>query len=271
MIAGQGLHTGARASVRFERAAGPITFAQGAAMATLDELEVAATTRSTTLATRDGRLRIGTVEHVLAALAGLAIHRDLRVIVDGPEMPLADGGAAAFFDVLSALDVAPSPPALAVRRPGEIAVGESRYVFEPCDAPRLEVAIDFDDPRLASGARWDGRAASFRASIAVARTFGFAHEVEALAARGLASHVAPESVVVVATDEILCAGRPFSADEPARHKLLDLAGDLYVHGGPPIGLVRAHRPGHAATHEAVRRAQAAGILDRLHRSLEAHA
>lgn len=265
MIAGQGLHTGARASVRFERAAGPITFVQDAASATLDELEVASATRSTTLATHDGRVRIATVEHVLAALAGLTIQHDLRVIVGGPEMPLADGCAAAFFDALAALGLAPSPPALVVAQPGEIVVGESRYAFEPRDAPSLEVTIDFGDPRLANGASWDGTPAAFRAAIATARTFGFAHEVEALAEAGLASHVAPESVVVLAKDEVLFAGRPFSADEPARHKLLDLAGDLYVHGGPPRGCVRAHRPGHAATHEAVRRALAAGILDRLHR------
>jgi UDP-3-O-acyl-N-acetylglucosamine deacetylase len=271
VIAGQGLHTGAQASVRFERAPGPITFVQDGASATLAELEVASVTRSTTLATRDGRVRIGTVEHVLTALSALAIRRDLRMIVEGPEMPLADGGAAAFHDALTALGIDPSPPELVVARAGEIAVGESRYVFEPGAASRLEVSIDFDDPRIARGACWDGSAASFRSSIAIARTFGFAHEVEALAARGLASHVAPESVVVVAKDAVLFAGRPFSPDEPARHKLLDLAGDLFVHGGPPRGRVHAHRPGHAATHEAVRRAEAAGILDRLHRSLEARA
>ena len=113
-------------------------------------------------------------------------------------------------------------------------------------------------------ASWDGAPASFRSSFAPARTFGFFREVASLAERGLASHVAAESVVVIG-DDILSAGRPFSADEPARHKLLDLAGDLYLHGGPPLGRVRAIRPGHAATHEAVRRALETGILDRLHR------
>lgn len=263
MIAGRGLHTGAASSVRFERADGPIAFEQGDATAGLHELEVVDTTRSTTVASRDGRVRIGTVEHLLAALAGLGVREGVRVIVDGSELPLADGGAAAYFDAVAALEAPASGPALVVAREGEIAVGASRYRFEPGGQPLLEVSIDFDDPRLARVARWDGEARSFRASIAAARTFGFGHEVLALAERGLASHVDPESVVVIAQDEVLSAGAPFTADEPARHKLLDLAGDLYLHGGPPRGRVVADRPGHAATHAAIGRALEAGILSRI--------
>lgn len=221
-------------------------------------MEVVDATRSTTVG-KDG-WRIGTVEHVLAALAGLGVHDGVRIVVEGPEMPLADGCAAAFFDALAALDLSASPSALVVTRQAEIAIGDSRYVFEPHDGVSLEVSIDFDDPRIAKTARWDGDARDFRDRIAIARTFGFAHEVEALAAKGLASHVAPESVVVFSPDEVLFAGRPFSADEPARHKLLDLAGDLFVHGGPPRGRVIAFRPGHAATHAALREARSMGAL-----------
>jgi len=68
--------------------------------------------------------------------------------------------------------------------------------------------------------------------------------------------------LVVADDAIHASGAAFSRDEPARHKLLDLAGDLYLYGGPPEGELSARRPGHAATHEAVRRALAQGILSR---------
>jgi UDP-3-O-acyl-N-acetylglucosamine deacetylase len=65
---------------------------------------------------------------------------------------------------------------------------------------------------------------------------------------------------VVIGAEILCAGAPFSPDEPARHKLLDLAGDLFVYGGPPRGTVSAYRPGHWSTHEAMRVAIARGVI-----------
>jgi UDP-3-O-[3-hydroxymyristoyl] N-acetylglucosamine deacetylase len=258
MIEGQGLHTGAPARASFERAPGPIVLVSGDRTWSLAELEVVDATRSTTLG--KAGVRIGTVEHVLAALAGLGLHEGVRIVVEGAEMPLADGCSATFCDALSSLDVAPTRPALAVTRAAEIIVGESRYVFEPHDGIALEVHVDFDDPRIAKTARWDGDARDFRERIAIARTFGFAHEVDALAARGLASHVAPESVVVFAPDAVLFSGRPFVEDEPARHKLLDLAGDLFVHGGPPIGRVIAHRPGHAATHAAVAKARSMGVV-----------
>lgn len=261
MIAGQGLHTGAPARVRFERFDGPITFEQDGNVVTLAELEVVDATRSTTLG--KGNVRIGTAEHVLAALAGLGLHAGARVILEGYEMPLADGCAAAFFDALAELRIAASPPSLVVTRRAEIAVGESRYVFEPDDGVSVEVEVDFADPRIAKSARWNGDPHDFRERIAVARVFGFAHEIEELAARGLASHVSAESVVVFTRDEVLSAGRPYASDEPARHKLLDLCGDLFVHGGPPRGRVFASRPGHAATHAALDQARSMGVVSSL--------
>jgi UDP-3-O-acyl-N-acetylglucosamine deacetylase len=66
--------------------------------------------------------------------------------------------------------------------------------------------------------------------------------------------------VVIAEDAIHAAGAPFAPDEPARHKLLDLVGDMYLYGGPPRGRVRAFRPGHAATHAAMARALDLGVL-----------
>jgi len=262
MIRGQSLHSGAPSAIRFEAAAGPLVFVQNGREARLDELVVADATRSTTLSTRDGGVRIGTIEHVLAAFAGASVRRDVRVVLEGDEPPLADGGAAAFFDAIARLAVPPSEPELVVVRAGEVRVGESVYSFSPGDSVEVEVSIDFDDARLAPSATWDGTPADFRDRIAVARTFGFAYEVEALAARGLASHVAPESVVVVTDENILHAGRAFLADEPARHKLLDLVGDFFAHGGPPRGRIAAHRPGHRATHDAVARSLNEGIMDR---------
>lgn len=134
--------------------------------------------------------------------------------------------------------------------------------FEVSREVRASVSIDFGDSRLASFASWNGTTEDFVARIAAARTFGFAHEIDELARRGLASHVAKESVVVVTEDAILSAGAPFSADEPARHKLLDLLGDLFVWGGPPMGHVHATIPGHAATHALVAEALTSGLLER---------
>lgn len=266
MIGGQGLHSGGASVVSFVRSEGAVRVRSAGREVRLDELVVVDTTRSTTLATRDGGVRIGTVEHVLAALAGAGVHGGVTIVVDGAEMPLADGGAAAFFDAVTALgprdraSSAPSEPLLVIAEAGRIEVGASVYDFVPGSSIALEVRVDFGRADLAPSARWEGDPADFRARIAPARTFGFANEIGMLLERGLASHVSPESVVVIGDPAILSAGAPFSADEPARHKLLDLMGDLFVHGGPPRGTIVATRPGHAATHEAVRRAREAGLL-----------
>jgi UDP-3-O-[3-hydroxymyristoyl] N-acetylglucosamine deacetylase len=123
------------------------------------------------------------------------------------------------------------------------------------------VELELGDERIAREAAWGGDARDFRERIATARTFCFAHEVEALAKAGLASHVTPEMVVVIGP-EILAAGRPFEADEPARHKLLDLVGDLFLYGGPPRGRVHAYRPGHSSSHVAMRIALERGVVTR---------
>jgi UDP-3-O-[3-hydroxymyristoyl] N-acetylglucosamine deacetylase len=172
-----------------------------------------------------------------------------------------DGAAQAFLDAIVALEIPPSATRLVVAREGAVDCGSSSYAFSRSDRVELAVEIDFGDRRLAPTAAWDGSLRAFRRDIAAARTFALADEVEGLADRGLVAHVAKESVVVLAKDAILSAGAPFTSDEPARHKLLDLAGDLYVWGGPPRGRVLASRPGHAATHDVMKRALAAGIVE----------
>ncbi len=260
VIRGQGLHSGAQGAVSFERCAGPVVLRANGGEASIAELAVVDTTRSTTVASKDGTLRVATIEHVLAALAGLGVHDGVAIVMEGPEAPLADGGARVFADAVRALGVEASPAPLRVVERGSIDVGPSRYDFEPHDGVVLEVEVCFDRVDVASTARWDGDPEDFCARIAPARTFGFEHEVQELLARGLASHVTPESVVVIGQERILSAGPPFRADEPARHKLLDLLGDLYLYGGPPRGRVHALRPGHAATHEALRAALMRGLV-----------
>jgi UDP-3-O-[3-hydroxymyristoyl] N-acetylglucosamine deacetylase len=262
IVEGPGLHGGALARVQLVRHDGPMILRAGGVDVPLAGLRVVDATRSTTVASADGGVRIKTIEHLFAALGGLGIHAGVAIVVEGPEPPLADGGARTYADALVSLDVTPSPPALRVARDGVIEIGTSRYELTRADRVELDVEIDFDDARLEKYAHWRGDPDDFRARIAVARTFGFEHEVEQLAARGLASHVTPESVVVIGPGRILSAGRPFDADEPARHKLLDLIGDLALYGGPPLGRVRARRPGHAATHEMMKRSFAEGLVAR---------
>jgi UDP-3-O-[3-hydroxymyristoyl] N-acetylglucosamine deacetylase len=262
-VEGAGLHSGAPVRVSLRQQAGPVTLEAGATVARIDQLVVASTARATTVAARGGGLRVGTVEHLFAALAGLGIYEGIAVSIDGPEMPLLDGASAAWCDAIDLLGVTPRAPRLRVARAAALEVGRSRYEFAPGPRVEIEVRLEldgFDEARIAPEARWQGGAEDFRLRIAGARTFVLARDVDDLAARGLARHVDPRAVVVLGPDAVLHAGRAFSSDEPARHKLLDLVGDLYVSGGPPVGRVRAVRPGHAANAVAIQRALAEGIV-----------
>jgi UDP-3-O-[3-hydroxymyristoyl] N-acetylglucosamine deacetylase len=122
------------------------------------------------------------------------------------------------------------------------------------------VTLEYADPRIAPDAAWDGTPGDFVTRLAKARTFAFADEIPDLVRAGHASHAAPESVVVLGPGYVHWAGIPFTADEPARHKLLDLMGDLFLYGGPPRGHVHAFRPGHRATHTILREARRAGVV-----------
>jgi UDP-3-O-[3-hydroxymyristoyl] N-acetylglucosamine deacetylase len=263
-VEGIGLFTAAPVRVTLARARGrrPVVFRSRAGEATLRDLRAVAEGHATTLLAEHGALRIATVEHFLAVLAAMRIRQGLVVECDGPEMPCLDGGAGVWCDRLESLALAPTRPVLRVARKACIEAGTSRYEFAPGDGVHVRACIDFGDVRLAPEASWGGDADDFRARIAPARTFVLAAELAALAERGATAHVAPESVVVIAPDAIATAGRPFAEDEPARHKLLDLIGDLYPYGGPPLGSVVAHRPGHAATHAILPRALAEGIVMR---------
>jgi UDP-3-O-[3-hydroxymyristoyl] N-acetylglucosamine deacetylase len=262
-LEGFGLHTGLLARALLRRTPGRVRLRTRGAEALLHELNVVSTARATTVELPGGALRVGTVEHAFAALAGLSLYEGLTLEVDGPELPLLDGGAARWCEALAQLGIPASRPGVRVARRASFDIGPSRFELTPTDGRvEVHVRVDFDDPRLAAEASWAGDPTDFVARIAPARTFALAREIDELARRGLARHVEPECVVIIAPDAILCAGRPFSPDEPARHKLLDLMGDLYRCGGPPIGRVRASRPGHAVNERAIRRGFDEGALER---------
>lgn len=255
-----GLHSGEPCTVALLRVPGPAALSQGAARAELSELVVASTARATTVEAKGGALRVGTVEHALAALAGLGVREGIELQVEGPELPLLDGGALAWCEAIARLAPAAGPPLLRVTRPATYEVGPSRFELAPGDGG-IDVSVHVElDARFEPVARWLGDPGDFVARIAPARTFALAHEVEELARRGLARQADPASVVVLMPDGVLSSGRPFAPDEPARHKLLDLMGDLYLRGGPPVGRLHAVRPGHAANARAIRRALEDGVL-----------
>lgn len=260
VVEGVGLHTGTASRVTLVRRAGAVTLSARGVERTIAELRVASTARALTIEVP----RVGTVEHLFAALAGLGVREGIAIEVEGCELPLLDGAASAWCDAIALLAIEWRVPALEPRlrivRDGFVDVGQSRYELARDNCIEVVACIEFGDARLAREASWRGDAVDFRARIAPARTFALSRELDELLARGLASHVSAESVVVIAPDVIHASGPAFTVDEPARHKLLDLIGDLYLHGGPPRGRVRALRPGHAATHDFVRVALERGLL-----------
>ena len=260
MIAGIGLHGGKPATVELLPEPGPLRIERDGVARALDDFRLEDADFCTSIACDAFRLR--TVEHLFAALAGLGVRDGLRVVVVGEELPLVDGGARAFASRLATLGLAPRGPRLRVAREGVVDVEGSAYAFMP--GPRVEVEVEVElPPSCAPRARWAGDAASFALRVAPARTFALERDLPRLAALGLARHVAPEHALVVTDDSIHGSG-PVEPDEPARHKLLDLIGDAYFHGGPPLGVLRARRPGHARNHAALRRALEQGILERTH-------
>jgi UDP-3-O-[3-hydroxymyristoyl] N-acetylglucosamine deacetylase len=256
-VGGTGLHGGRQTHVVLRSCPGPVAIAVAGRPLPVVGLRVAAVDHATTVDIEGSR--VATVEHLLGACAGMGVHEGLLIEIHGDEAPLLDGGARLWCELLAELDVRPSPPPLVVLEQGVVEVGASRYTFA-VGARQLRVRVDYGDARLSKEASWAGDAEDFRGRIAPARTFGFTQDLELLAQRGLACHVTPESVILVAPEEIHWAGRPFEADEPARHKLLDLAGDLFLYGGPPEGTLEAVRPGHGATHEAMRVALERGLV-----------
>jgi UDP-3-O-[3-hydroxymyristoyl] N-acetylglucosamine deacetylase len=197
---------------------------------------------------------IGTVEHLLAALAGLGVD-DARVEVDGPEVPVLDGSAAPFVILLHEAGLRPlAAPRLhlKVKKLVEVVHGAKSVRLCPADHFEIGYSIGFDHPLLrhqALSLRLTPR--SFTESIAPARTFGFLREVETMRKSGLALGGSLENAVVIGETGVLNNKLRFE-DEFVRHKILDAVGDLALLGHPLLGRLDATRAGHAL-HAAVAR------------------
>lgn len=264
---GRGLHSGLPVHVRLVKNDGPVVFRTPDGEAAIEDLALMRADYGVRVACDRIGLDADGIEHLMAAFGGLCVRSGVAIELQGMEMPLLDGAALAFVQVIEQLDPPRTVPTLRVARHGIVEVGSSSYAFLPGDGVALEVEIDFAAPAIGvQRAAWAGDAPSFVAEIAWARTFGFRRDGEALIRAGRAGGVDPSAVMVLDADGVVePPGLPARPGEFARHKLLDLVGDLYLFGGPPIGKVRATRPGHAATHRAVAEALERQILTR-HRS-----
>jgi UDP-3-O-[3-hydroxymyristoyl] N-acetylglucosamine deacetylase len=189
---------------------------------------------------------VETVEHVLAALVSLGID-NVVVGLDHAEVPIMDGSAAAFVDLIHEAGVRPQPAprrCLRITRPVELAREGKQIALYPSDRFRISYSISFDHPLLRHQERTiTVDETTFVAQIAPARTFTFLKEIEQLRQNGYAVGGSLENAVVVGDEGILNHPLRFE-DEFVRHKMLDAIGDLALVGMPIVGHLVVHRGGH---------------------------
>lgn len=201
-------------------------------------------------------VRVGTVEHVMAALAGAGVHNAV-VQVDGPEVPVLDGSAANFLFLIDCAGIEEQgepAPAIEVARAVRVECDGGFAELRPSPLGfDMALSIDFDAPaigRQALSLRFSPE--SFRRELAYARTFALAHEIEQLRSMGLARGGDLSNAVVVDHARVLNPGGLRMPDEFVRHKLLDVVGDLALAGGALRGRFVGHRSGHALNNQLLR-------------------
>lgn len=204
------------------------------------------TTLCTVVANRAG-IRVGTVEHLMAALRGCAIDNAV-VELDGPEVPIMDGSAEPFVFLIDSAGCTVQSAqrrVLRVLKPVTVAEGDRSASLSPAPGSSFSFEIDFSAGAVSSQA---GRVrlvnGAFKSDLARARTFGFLDQVDALRARGFALGGSLDNAIVVDGDRVLNEDGLRFEDEFVRHKILDSIGDLYLAGAPLVGHFHGCRSGH---------------------------
>ncbi len=253
---GIGLHTGLTVQVRVL----PAEVDQGRYFVRTDlepVLEIPArieavsqTVLSTELAVAEVRVR--TVEHLLAALVGMGID-NARIEIDGPEVPLLDGSALPWVQAIAQVGwktQAALRPVWQVQQPVVVQQDDAFAIALPAPDTRFSYGVEFAASVI--GRQWCSfTLAEFAAAIAPARTFGFADQIEVLRTRGLIKGGSLESALICSSEGWLNPPLRFT-DEPVRHKLLDLIGDLSLLGSLPQAHVLAYKASHNLHTQLVR-------------------
>jgi UDP-3-O-[3-hydroxymyristoyl] N-acetylglucosamine deacetylase len=212
---------------------------------------VIATEFATVLGDREGPL-VSTAEHVLAALRGMGVD-NATIEVDGPEVPIMDGSAAAFVAAIDQAGVVSQSAArrfIQVLKPVQVAIGDSFGELRPYSAGfRADVEIDFANPVIGRQVySLDLSPERFRREISRARTFGCVNDVARLWSAGFALGASFENSVVFDETRLLNSEGLRYSDECVRHKVLDVIGDLALAGLPLLGAFRSVRGGHKLNH-----------------------
>ena len=260
--AGRGLHSGAKVSMALLPAEADegIVFrrtdfaGRGAEIAARWD-NVVDTRMCTTVGNADGVV-VRTIEHLVAALAGLQVDNAI-VEVNGPELPVMDGSAEPFAFLIECAGIRQldAPRRLIeILKPVSIGNEEKSAVLTPGAGSTFSFEIEFASEAIGRQVRtFDLSNGAFRRDLASARTFGFRDEVEAMHAAGLARGGSLANAVVIDGGEILNSDGLRFQDEFVRHKLLDSLGDIRLAGHQVIGHFHGYRSGHSLNNQLLRR------------------
>jgi UDP-3-O-[3-hydroxymyristoyl] N-acetylglucosamine deacetylase len=241
---GVGLHTGVPGRVQVQPAApdSGLHFVRGGIEIPALAEYVVETARATVVG--KGGVTISTIEHLLAALFGMGV-ANARITVDGPEIPVADGSAKTWVDLIAHAGIATQREVrnrYVPATPTFVRDGDRALIVLPATQFRIRFVADFAPPIGTQYFDGDVSAEFFANEIAAARTFGYLHEVQALLERGLAKGGTLENALVFAPDGPMQEMR--WPNEPVRHKVLDLLGDFALLGAWPQCEVVAIKSGH---------------------------
>ncbi len=208
----------------------------------------------TVIGNSDG-VRVGTIEHLMAALRGCGID-NVTVEIDGAEVPAMDGSAMPFVEMIEDAGIAAQDaPRRAIRVLKEINVEQDgkRVTLSPAEDYIFAGEIEFDHGTIGAQ-RFETKLVNgnFRHDIADARTFGFLHEVEWMRKNGLGLGGSLDNAIVLNNDGVMNPGGLRHSDEFIRHKLLDAIGDLYLAGGRILGAYDSRKAGHALNNAVLR-------------------
>jgi len=190
---------------------------------------------------------LSTVEHLLAALRGAGVD-NVFIEIDNLELPIMDGSAGAFSALIENAGLMEQDAvrrALQIRERVEVVEGDRRMTIEPLDRFEIDCTIEFPHPLIGTqNFLFEVRDDSFAKLISRARTFGFTAEIEALRKANLVQGGSLENAIVLTPDGMLNESPLRFSDEFARHKILDIIGDLALLGMPLLGRVTAIKSGH---------------------------
>lgn len=208
-----------------------------------------------TISNKEGD-QVSTVEHLLAAFAGLGVD-NAYVDLDGPEVPIMDGSAAPFVFLIQCSGVVHQRAYkrwIRIKKPIVVEQEDKSASFEPCDRFRISFLINFDHPLLSEqGLEFDINETTFIKEVSRARTFGFLKDIEKLRSSGLAQGGSLDNAIVMGDFRILNEGGLRYEKEFVRHKIIDAIGDLYLLGHPVIGHFKGIRSGHALNNLLLRK------------------